>query len=131
MSQTKVFSPIQAAAGSFLGGPLASTIFISQNFSALNESEKKSTTLIAGAIIIFALIVISLNLPDNFPGFIFTIATIVATRLMVEKKQFTKEKIEESEQLTFHSNWLVFGIGVLSLLLTFAVVFVIIMALEI
>lgn len=40
MSKTKVFSPIQAAAGSFLGGPLASTIFISQNFSALNESEK-------------------------------------------------------------------------------------------
>ncbi len=131
MSQTKVFSPIQAAAGSFLGGPLASTILISQNFSALNEPEKKSSTLIAGAIIIIALITVSLNLPDNFPGIIFTIATIITTRLIVEKKQFTKEKIEECEQLTFHSNWLVFGIGVLSLLLTFALVFVIIMALEI
>ena len=47
----------------------------------------------------------------------------MATRLIVEKKQFTKEKIEECEQLTFHSNWLVFGIGVLSLLLTFRLSF--------
>lgn len=131
MSQSKVFSPVQAAVGAFLGGPLASTIFISQNFSALNEPEKKSTTLIAGAIIIIALIAVSLNLPENFPGLIFTIATIVATRLIVEKKQFTKEKIDESEQLTFHSNWLVFGIGMLSLLLTFAVAFVLIMAIEV
>lgn len=131
MSQSKVFSPVQAAVGAFLGGPLASTIFISQNFSALNEPEKKSTTLIAGTIIIIALIAVSLNLPENFPGLIFTIATIITTRLIVEKKQFTKETIEESEQLTFHSNWLVFGIGMLSLLLTFAVAFLLIMAIEV
>lgn len=131
MSKTKVFSPIQAAAGSFLGGPLASTIFISQNFGSMEKSQKKTNALLIGLLLTAGLVVLSLTLPENFPGIIFTISTIIITRLIVEKQQYTKEAIEENEELAFHSNWLVFGIGMLSLILMIAVIFSLIFALEI
>jgi len=131
MSQTKVYSPIQAALGSFLGGPLASTIFISQNFSSMDQPQSKTNALLIGLLLTVGLVALSLNLPENFPGIIFSVATIVLTRLIVEKQQFTKEAIEESEELTFHSNWLVFGIGVLSLALMAAVLYSLIVALDI
>lgn len=117
MPQTKVYSPIQAALGAFLGGPIASTVFINQNYRAVNNESAQSQSLIIGSLIVLAFILIVPFLPENFPGIIIAIATILATRLIVEKKQFTKEAIEQNDKLTFHSNWRVFGIGLASLII--------------
>lgn len=130
MSEDKMYSPVQAALGAFLGGPIASTYFISKNYDTMNNDNASKQSLVIGSIIVFALLGILPFLPDNFPNLVIPIMTIVATRLIIEKNQLTKEKIEEDDTLSFHSNWLVFGIGLASLFVMYVAITVVIALLE-
>ena len=121
MNKQPVYSPGQAALGSFLGGPLASVVFVRRNFQALGNSEAEKKTLLFGAILLLALLGLLPFLPDRFPNMAFPIATIVATRAIVEKYQFTKQAIAESTSLAFQSNWRVFFVALLCLVVFFAV----------
>lgn len=62
---------------------------------------------------------------------VIPIITIVFTRFIIEKHQFTKEKIATTEELSFHSNWRVFGVGMASLLIMLVVIIVEVSLLEI
>ena len=77
MSEKRVYSPIQAALGAFLGGPIASAYFIKQNFSVLEDDESIKKTNLYGALVVAMLLAI---LP------FFTLADI--------NSQLTKELIE-------------------------------------
>ena len=115
MNKQSVYSPTQAALGSFFGGPLASVIFIKSNYRVLGNSGAEKKTLIYGAILLLALIGLLPFLPDKFPDMAIPIATIFATRAIIEKYQFTKQAIVESSSLTFQSNWRVFWVSLLCL----------------
>lgn len=115
MLGTKVYSPTQASLGAFLGGPIASAYFIKQNFSALNDEESVKNTNKYGSFIIAFLFVILAFLPENLPNMVIPIMTIISTRILVEKYQFKKEDILKSTELDFHSNWRVFFVGLISL----------------
>ncbi|MFM2480889.1 hypothetical protein [Celerinatantimonas sp. YJH-8] len=105
MSERKVYSPIQAALGGFLGGPLASAFFIRENFNVLgNQNAVKKTTRF-GTLVIAILIVILPFLPDNFPSMAIPTITIGVTKLLIEKLQFKKKDVIDSHVLDFHSNW--------------------------
>lgn len=117
MSASKVYSPAQASLGAFLGGPIASIFFIKQNFVVLNDEESVKKTNRYGALIIVFLIAILPFLPENFPNMIIPIITIISTRLLVAKFQFTKEVISNNDDLDFHSNWRVFFVSLISLVI--------------
>ncbi|RXJ88086.1 hypothetical protein [Arcobacter sp. CECT 8985] len=117
MLKNKVYSPMQGALGGFLGGPLASLYFIKQNYSALNNDEGMSKTLLLGGVVIFVLLVVLPFLPEKFPNMAIPIATIITTRLIIEKYQFSKEDILSNEELSFQSNWKVFWVSLLSLVI--------------
>ncbi len=116
MLGTKVYSPTQASLGAFLGGPIGAAYFIRQNFSALNDEEAVKNTNKYGSFIIAFLFVILAFLPENLPNMVIPIMTIVSTRILVEKYQFKKEDILKSTELDFHSNWRVFFVSLISLI---------------
>ena len=122
MSVKKVYSPTQAALGSFIGGPIGSFYFIKQNFKILGrENAIKKTTTIGGIVIIVFLLILPF-IPENLPNFLIPFFTIIITRLIVEKYQFNKGMIIADETLAFHSNWRVFFIGVIALLITLVLI---------
>lgn len=116
----KLYSPTQAACGT-IGGPVGLVYFLWYNFRALNDERAAKMSLVYGALFILALIIVLPFLPDEVPGMAFTVAYIVTARLIVEKFQMTKQAIAESPAHDFHSNWRVFGMGILCLLVSIVV----------
>ena len=111
----RLYSPTQVACGT-IGGPVGLIYFLWANFSALGKISSARKTLIFGAILVLGLIVLIPFLPENVPSSAFTIAYILIARGVAEKFQKTKQEISDSPHLVFHSNWRVFGFGLLSLL---------------
>ncbi|GAB2801210.1 hypothetical protein [Dyella kyungheensis] len=117
-----LYSPMQASAGAFLGGPVGLIYFLYRNFVVLGKKSEARTALMLGAALIVALWVILPILPQKMSGVPFTVAYLVTARLVVEKYQLTKQAIASSTQYTFQSNWNVFGMGLLCLLGSLALI---------
>jgi hypothetical protein len=115
-SMKRVYSPTQAAMGAFLGGPLASIILLRYNYRALGNTAGENAVLRYGVVALIALLCVLPFLPDKFPNMLIPLATIIATRSLVEKHQFTKQAIQASDEFSFQSNWRVFWIGIASLI---------------
>lgn len=110
-----IYSPAQAACGT-IGGPVGLIYFLRANFLALGNRKLAKQTLIFGALLIMALLIITPFLPEKFPSTPITLMYIFITRYVAEKHQMTKQEIIDSVDYDFHSNWRVFGIGLLCLL---------------
>jgi hypothetical protein len=121
-SGTRMYSPTQAALGAFLGGPVGLTYFLWANFRTLANEEAARWTLAAGAALMTVLVVLSPMLPERMPGWPITLVYVLTARFVAEKMQLTKEAIASSSQYTFHSGWRVFGIGLLCLLVSLALI---------
>ncbi len=130
MIDNKVYSPVQAALGAFLGGPVASVFFLLKNFDVTNNQEAIKKTKVIGAIIIVLFLLILPFLPENFPNLLLPILTVVGTRIFIEKYQFKKQDIVENEQLEFQSNWSVLFVGLGSLAVSMAALFGLTLALN-
>ena len=114
--QRSVYSPVQGALASFLGGPFVGTYFIAMNFKALDKPTKMRRSIIWGLLFSAVLVFGSPFLPVRTPKFIIPLAYSWVVRLVIEKSQFSKEQINSSGTLKFESNWKVFGLSLLSLL---------------
>lgn len=111
-----LYSPGQVAAAGFLGGPVGLIWFLKANFAALGNVRLERKTVVLGIVLLVALVAIMPFLPEQLPGVVFTVLYVFIGRYVAEKYQMRKEAIAESERFTFHSNWRVFGIGLLCLL---------------
>lgn len=130
MEKQRVYSPTQAASGAFLGGPIASVFFLKQNFRALGNASGESKALIYGAALVLLLLGVLPFLPDKFPNMAIPLATVIATRTLVEKYQVTKQTVVDSELLEFHSNWRVFTVSLACMIAFFVLVFAVILGLD-
>jgi len=113
---TVVYSPGQGYAAAWLGGPLIGIHILAVNFKALNKQADGKPYVIAAIVFTFLLIFGCPFLPDKFPNYILPLAYSFAFRQVIEKQQFTKEKIRSSPELAFQSNWKVFGFSLISLI---------------
>ncbi|GAA3917157.1 hypothetical protein [Luteimonas lutimaris] len=120
----RLYSPGQVAAAGFLGGPVGLIWFLKANFAALGNSRLETKTVVLGVVLLVALVAIMPLLPEQFPGVLFTVVYIFIGRYVAEKYQLTRKAIAESERFTLHSNWRVFGLGLLCLLASVAVIVV-------
>ena len=125
-----VYSPTQAALGSFIGGPFASLYFLKTNFEVLRNEKSKKNTIALGSIFIFSLLLILPFLPDNFPNMVIPLLIVTITKALVEKFQFTKEDIEISEGLKYQSNWGILWTSIICLVLLLIAVTVFILIIE-
>lgn len=120
----RLYSPAQAAWGAFLGGPVGVVYFLQANFAALGDLVRQRQTVVWGAVAVVALTALILVLPDNVPNAPFTIAYVLVAKQVAETRQMTKQAILDSPRHDFHSNWRVFGMGLLSMLGTAVVMIV-------
>ena len=123
MSTQAVYSPTQAALGTFLGGPLAGLYYLKHNFRVLNRNEQEQQTVRYGGMFMVALLAVLPFIPEQVPGLPFAIAFVVVARMLVEKYQFSKQDIIDAPELDFQSNWLVMGVSIVSMLIFLAVSF--------
>lgn len=110
----KLYSPIQVACGT-IGGPVGLIYFLKANFAALGYHQLERRTLLAGFVLMPALLISTILLPEDFPGFPFAIAYIVSALYVSSRHQMTRKAILDSPNHEFHSNWRVLGIGILCL----------------
>lgn len=130
MEQERVYSPNQAAVGSFIGGPLVSVMFIKRNFKVLGNSSGEDKALMCGTIVILIILGILPFLPKSFPDMLIPLMTIIATRSIVEKYQLNKQDITSATSLTFQSNWRVLWVSLACLVLSVLVIGVVLVALH-
>ena len=113
----KLFSPTQGALGAFLLGPITGLYAVQANFAAMGESAKRANTFVYGSILILAVALVSPLLPEKIPAFAFGLLYMLPTRMFMDKFQLSKQQIIDSLEYKFQSNWLVFGAGVLGIII--------------
>ena len=114
----RLYSPMQAGAAGFFGGPITAWYFIRANFVALGEYEAARKALVFGLPGVVALLGLLLMLPDGVPNTPFAFGYLFAARAIVEKYQLTKDAIAASPDHAFHGNWRVFGLILLGCVVT-------------
>lgn len=118
-----VYSPRQVAAGAFIGGPVGLIYFLRENFLALDKGEQAKKSLLWGAALIVALLLILPVLPDKFPSIAFSVGYMAAGQQIASTRQLTREAIDASTHYTLRSNWRVFGKGLLCMFGSMVVIF--------
>lgn len=117
---TEVYSPTQVAFGT-LGGPVGLVYFLWSNFVALGNHRAAKKTLLLGSAFIVVLVATIPFIPESVPSTTYALVYLLIGRYVAEKHQMTKAAILASETHTFHSNWRVFGFGLVSLIGSLAV----------
>ena len=116
----RLYSPVQVACGT-IGGPVGLIYFLRANFVALGNYRLARITLISGLVLIPALLISLILLPESFPNYPFTIAYILSALYVSAKYQMTKQAIIDSAAHEFHSNWRVLWLGLLCLVVSIVV----------
>ncbi|MEO8712007.1 MAG: hypothetical protein ABI405_07795 [Parafilimonas sp.] len=115
--------------GTFLGGPLVAGYLAAENFKQLGQYNKVKTTWIIAAvatIIIFGGVLLIPNV-EKIPGYIIPLIYTVIAQFLVKHFQGKdiNEHIKNGGQT--YSVWRAVLIGLLGLVITFAVIFVILL----
>lgn len=110
---SKVYSPIQVQAGTFIGGPLAAIYFLRGNFTALGMENEAKKTLQIGLALSLLLVLVLPYIPEATPGMLIPLLYFAPVAMIVKKHMLTKEDIEISEDYGFHSSWKVFGMSMI------------------
>ncbi len=130
MKISKILSPTQIVGGSFWGGPIAAVFYLRRNYLVLGKEDFAQKTLVFGGLFIVLLLGILPFIPEQFPKFIIPALYCLSARQIATTTQLEKEQIEQSEEYTFESNWKIFGVGALTLVLFLVVAILIMFALD-
>jgi hypothetical protein len=124
---SRVYSPVQIACGSLLGGPVAAVYFLRANFLVLGKSLEAMQTLVWGIVFNIMLLSLLLVFQNNLPGLLIPLAYSYAAQFIAMKYQLPYEAIDKSAQYTFQSNWRVvrisFIIAVLYTIVLMAIIY--------
>ena len=118
----KLFSPTQGAMGAFFLGPITGMYAIQANFAALGDPVRRTQTMIYGSLFIIGVALLSPFVPEKVPAAAFGMLYMIPTRWVMDKLQLSKQQITDSEDYDFHSNWLVFGVGLLAIVVYMVII---------
>ncbi len=83
----------------------------------MNEPKLARAVLLWGSSASLVVLLLFPFLPERFPRFLFPLALAWVVRLLIERKQFSKERIARSNGFRFHSNGRVVGVSLLGALI--------------
>ena len=132
----RLYSPRQAGIGSYLGGPFAALYFIWSNFKTIEDEARARQTLTIGipiAVGFYILAYLITLVPHNqgsSPAIVVSLVYLAIAQWYVDSRQLSKDKIEQSSEYTFQSNWKVAGIGIGLGILTFIILIIIVLLLN-
>jgi len=121
MNKLKIYSPNQILLGSFWGGPIAVVYFLYRNYILLNNHKYAKKTILLGSILILVLLGLLPFLPDKFPHMAIPLFYSLLGKQLASQTQLSKKDIKKNKNYFFESNWKVFGIGTLTLLIFLAI----------
>lgn len=130
MEGKKVLSPGQIAGGSFWGGPIATVYYLRKNYLAQGNEVYAQKALLYGVCFVIFLLGLLPFLPEKFPNMLLPLIYCLSAKQIAETTQLKKAQIKESEEYTFESNWKIFGVGILTMLIFLIIVIVAMMAFE-
>lgn len=117
----KLYSQKAIGIATFIGGTLAATYLIRENYLSLNKPEEGKKTLIIGitGTICFlgALFLVPENILDKIPNPVFAIVITGIIYLIVERIHGKILKKHEENENEFFSRWKAAGIGFISLII--------------
>jgi hypothetical protein len=117
----KLYSQKAIGIATFLGGTLAATYLIRENYLSLNKPEEGKKTLIIGVIgticFLSALLIVPEHILDQVPNQVYAIVITGIIYLIVEKLQGETLKKHKDNENEFHSGWKAAGVGFISLII--------------
>lgn len=122
----KVYTPWQVCVSCLIGGPVAATWLISENFRVFNDHRKQRLTFLLGAITLVALIGVGLILPKTSSGTVLAAAVAGVTRDITKRQQGTRIEDLRAKGGRIASWWSAVGIGFLCLVATLIMIFLVV-----
>jgi uncharacterized Tic20 family protein len=124
LAKTKIYSPNQVLAISFLGGPMAMIYALWKNFRDLEDPHGMRQILIWGSFFIIALMAFAPLMSTAWPDYVLPLAYPFAAWSLAKQYQMTKQAIAESQIYEFQTvpNVIVVSIIFLLVMMVTAVV---------
>jgi hypothetical protein len=124
-----LYSPLQVAGASLLGGPIAACWLLAENYAELGNPDARRKALIWGVAGTIAILASAFALPQGFPSSI--LPTAYSFGLYQVAKTFQGPEIDArlAAGQRKQSVWRVIGIGLVSLVLIFAALIAILLVL--
>jgi uncharacterized Tic20 family protein len=116
LAKTKIYSPNQVLAISFLGGPMAMVYALWKNFRDLEDPHGMRQILFWGAIFIVALLLFAPLMATEWPDYVLPFAYPLAAWSLAERHQLTKQAIAASENYEFQTVSNVIAVSIIFLL---------------
>jgi hypothetical protein len=116
LAKTKIYSPIQVLAISFLGGPMAMVYALWKNFRDLEDPYGMRQVLLWGSFFIIALMAFAPLMSNDWPDYVLPFAYPVAAWSLAERHQMTKQAIADSQIYEFQTAWNVVAVSIIFLL---------------
>ena len=122
MPKIPIYSPVQVAVSSLLGGPCAAVFVIWKNFQGFGNSTGARQTIIWGTLLALLIFAIVPFLPEKFPNYGIPLGYTAVAMSIVRQHQWSKKAILESGTYEVRSNWNVLGITIGFLFVSAAIV---------
>jgi hypothetical protein len=103
LEKTKIYSPNQVLAVSFLGGPMAMVYALWKNFHALEDPHGMHQILFWGSIFVIALMLFAPLMPTTWAAYLLPFAYPIAAWSLAQQHQMTKQAIAASEDYEFQT----------------------------
>ena len=119
-----LYSPIQMQVATFLGGPLCGIYMLTANYKRLEKTEYERNVILIGSIMTLLWMLGALHpLFDNFPQVVYQAIPALMVWGICKKYHISKEDIIEEQRYTFRSNWTVFIVLIIGMVLIVALMF--------
>lgn len=119
-----LYSPIQMQVATFLGGPLCGIYMLTANYKRLEKTEYERNVILIGSIMTVLWMLGALHpLFDNFPQVVYQAIPALMVWGICKKYHISKEDIIEEQRYTFRSNWTVFIVLIIGMVLIVALMF--------
>jgi hypothetical protein len=116
LAKTKIYSPNQVLAISFLGGPMAMVYALWKNFRDLQDPHGMQQILIWGSFFIIALMAFAPLMSSAWPDYVLPFAYPIAAWFLADRHQMTKQSIAESQSYEFQTVPNVIAVSIIFLL---------------
>lgn len=121
-----LYTPQHVTLATFFGTPLAGFLLLGFNESRMGRPEKMPKMIGLGVLASAAVFVISLMLPEEFPGFAISLAYLLGMQALAKQWQGDEIMARLSSGTPKESGWRAFGIGLLCVLPFVAIGFAIV-----
>ena len=116
LAKTPLYSPWQASAFFFIGGPFASTYFLYANFNAVGKPVMARVTAFVGVLLTTAFIPAAVYLFNSIEIGLVQVANFFITRWIVGRFQMKEADIEASETYEHQPNRKVAKVNIVAFL---------------